>query len=1190
MGWNTRQQAAIDFRDSKDLLVAAAAGSGKTSVMVERVIQLILAGEASIDEILAVTFTRAAASSMKEKIVSSLRQRIAQDVESGNMEHVERLKTQLLLVNDADICTFDSFAQKIVKENFQSIDIDPGAGVCDTAKSEILKNQALDEVLEEKLQESNPEFVRFMDSYADVRSLETIKKIIWGIYEKLMALPNPQGKLDELLETCGLNAGTFLKGNAGKEMISQSRAIFIKARKESEMFADILSTPDLKNFVTEKEFNVEIECFQKINDAFVSIYEQADDENPDINIIDEHIKVITSLYYPIADSYGKRRWQTNKKMGEACCEAFKNIKEEGKSLRDAYKNNYAELIDNYFYQPISKSLEETKEIYPMAEVLCNLIKAFDKCFMEKKMELGSYDFIDFNHFALKALEKQEVAEQYKSHFKYIFVDEYQDSNELQDELIHRISRDGNIFMVGDVKQSIYRFRQAEPQLFINRYKAYKGSGAGYDPGTVIDLNANYRSRQTVVDFVNSVFENIMEDYDDDARLNAGNPGNLNDNVMPQIKIVDVADNHTEDTAVQLEVRSIANIIKEKMKSDTELRFRDIAVLMRSHKGYASDFKKIFEEEGIPLYMEEAEGYFDAVEVAIAMNLLRTIDNIRQDLPLISVLYSPVFSFSCEELAKIRIARGNRHASFYSAFYQYSHPEEGTEENVEENVVINVEEHLFKKCLDAYEKLRKWQEESKTMPLPDFIWKLYRETGLYLFMGALPGGEQRQSNMRMLVSRAIAYSKEESGIYNFLLEIDKAQDRDVKVPPAGTVSESADAVRLMTIHKSKGLEYPCVIIAGAHKNLSNNSDDASGFAFNKSIGMALQYVSTEDRFRKETILGTIINKKNDKEALSEYIRILYVALTRAIKHLVIVGYTKNREKDEERWGKLYPLNPVKALSECKSFFDWTIPSLKGKINPEYLTPANDMVLDNSVTGTNPFENISGTEVKQEIIDRLSYQYPYMADVLNKAKYSVTELNEEVKAKTILLSAPESLDLAVLDEGLDAEDAAERGTIYHKIMEMIDFTNIEKCEPELILKGLTESGFAHEKSEAVIDSSKIKNFLNSELAKRMSAAALKGKLYKEAPFILQTKKDGRDVLVQGIIDCYFEEDGPDGKPVYILADYKTNKVKSKNETTYNHFRDMYKKQIDLYAEAIERIKSKDVAERYLILLDAGEAINI
>ena len=1171
MGWTERQKQAIDFRENRDLLVAAAAGSGKTSVMVERVIRLILEGEAGIDEMLAVTFTRAAASSMKEKIVSRLRDQIAEDVKAGRQENVERLKSQLGLVHDACISTFDSFAQKIVRENFQAIDTDPGAGVCDEAKSEILKNRALDEMLEAELAKAEPGFVEFMDSYADVKSFESVKDKIWSAYQTIMALPDPFGKLYEAAEVLNLTTDEFLKSNAFKAIIDDLRMISSGAKQRVEKVKAILSEPVLAPL--KAKFEPEMAGLAELDSKLEAFFSDADSGLLCADSVEERISEIRALYAAVKESMP--RWQATGAMGTDCKSAFdEEFKEKGKPYRDEYKKDYAQLVEKYFYQPIEASLSEARETYPKAKEFCRLVQEFHNRFMAKKEEIGAYDFTDFIHFALKALENEDVAQQYKSRFKYIFVDEYQDSNELQEELIKRISRGGNIFMVGDVKQSIYRFRQAEPSLFKNRYKAYKGSGEGYNPGSVIDLNSNFRSKVSVINAANDLFEEIMEDYDSDARLYPGSTAADTDNAEPLISIVDMMDNDTETAATEFEARNIAAIIKKKLAADSSLCYRDIAVLMSSYKSYADAFKDVFESEGIPLFIEEEKGYFDAVEVEIVLNLLRVIDNIRQDVPLISVLYSPAFGFTCEELAKIRILRENRYDPFYEAFLECAQSDESV---------------LAKKCSSALLRIRQWRAESMTMPLPDFIWKLYRETGIYIFMGALPGGTQRRSNLRMLVSRAIAYSKEESGIYNFLLEIERMQSRNINVPPAGLVGESADAVRIMTIHKSKGLEYPCVILAGAHKEVGR-SYGGGEITFNKSIGIALPFMAADGSFKKKTIIEQAINYQNSKEEVAEKIRLLYVAFTRAIKHLAITGCSKDVEKDFAAWADAAPLCPAAAYGG-RSFFDWIMPALGQKIKTEIVS-LKELEDASEIKEESALQMLAGAEklsVRDEISKRLAYEYPFMEDVRGKSKYSVSEINFESERKPLTLEVPAALGQIYEREGLDAEDAGERGTIYHKIMELIDFRDTGTCKPAEIFDELLKKGFVSGEGADRVEISEIEAFLRSDLAGRMSAAARAGKLWKEAPFTLQIEREGRNILVQGIIDCYFEEDGPEGKR-FILADYKTNYVAARNEDVYNHFRDMYKKQIDLYTEAIEKLRGGKVAERYLILLSAGEAISL
>ncbi len=1184
MAWTERQQQAIDYREHKDLLVAAAAGSGKTSVMVERVIRLILEGEAGIDEILAVTFTKAAASGMKEKIVDRLRARIGEDLARGDSASAARLSNQLALVAEADISTFDSFAQKVVRENFQTIDIDPGAGVCDEAKSAIMRDRALDELLEGRLAEAEPSFIAFMDAYSGVKSLEAVKESILDIYRAIMAMPGPFSKLSEMADSLNMNETAFVGSGAFEAVIEDLSLVRQRAADYADKLKNLLKTPELA--LMRAKYMPEWAGFENLDKAFDRLCEEAGREEPDASKTDELAKEINLIYDGLREV--KEQWRAAKGMSDSEKAAFEAVKEEGKIYRDGYWKAYEEIAKKYFAQPLSDSLSELRKTHTHARVFCDLVQDFHRRFMEKKAEKHMYDFGDFMHFALEALKDDAVAEQYKNRFKYIFVDEYQDSNELQDELIRRISRGGNVFMVGDIKQSIYRFRQAEPRLFTARYGAYKKGGGGYAPGAVIDLNSNFRSKNSVVDAVNAVFEQIMEGYDEDARLHAGNTEADRDNVSPFISIVDCTvpedGEKPEEGRSELEALNIARIIKKKMKEDPSLCFRDIVILMSSYKGVAGTFKEVFEREDIPLFVEEEDGYFDAIEVAIVLNILRVIDNMRQDIPLISVLYSSVFGFSCEELAKIRIlGTKDGSESFCEAFLNCAlgAVSGGGAEAAGEACA------LAKRCAAAYSRIREWKAECGTMPLPDFIWKIYRETGMYIFMGALPGGEQRQSNLRMLVSRAIAFSKEGSGLYSFLQEIDAGKNYS-KVPPAGTIGESADAVRITTIHKSKGLEYPCVIIAGMQKEIGRRNPTSSFVKFNKSVGMAFDYVEPDGSFTKTTIMQKAIDSRDAVEDTEERIRLLYVAFTRAIKHLVVSAYLDKPDEKIRAWQGSAPLSPIKALN-AKTYLDWIMPTLSSCIPLETVAAAKlagkgTAERTETVAGR-LLESAGSVSVREEIARRLSYEYPYAADVNSKSKYSVSELNFAGERLPIELDVPSTLGRLTVSEGLDAEDAAERGTIYHKVMEMIDFANLSSADPKAIIESLKERGFIEEKGADRIEAAEIERFLSSDIAKRMERAAKVGKLRKEAPFTLRMEKDGREILVQGMIDCYFEEDGE-----YVLLDYKTNYVKQKSEEVYDHFRKIYAEQINLYAKAIEELRGGRVKERYLVMLSAGEALNI
>ncbi len=1210
MRFNEKQQEAINH-SKPNLLVAGAAGSGKTAVLVERVTRLILEGEASIDEMLVVTFTKAAASGMKEKIVKSVRKRIRQDGENGNLAGVERLKHQLALMPEADISTFDSFAQKIVRENFQVIDVDPAVRVGDENKIKLISNQALDLLLRQELEDGQADFLAFMDAYADLKSLESVKKMISDFYTKIRALDNPFGFFEAAVKRLDCSTEDFFKSPAMDTLICDLSDKTHNITELTDRAEKIVSEPKLAGIRAKLE--PELNAFRAVKAATEEFKTAFDDyRNGRKESISEEFNRLKDSFIT-ASGLGVRLVATND-----CKAEYEEIKEELKSFRDGYKGAVKSCVNVFFYQDFEDSIAEIKYTYEYAKTFYDLVLKYDRLFYQLKTEKNMLDFNDFMHLALKALENEDIAEQYRQRFKFIFVDEYQDSNELQDALISRLSTGDNVFMVGDVKQSIYRFRQAEPALFKDRYHKYKNLNDG---GAVIDLNCNYRSKKSVIDSTNEVFRQVMEGYDIDAELKRGNTYEGKYRYGTEIYLV----NQTQDSAFreessedetfeevfkkdELEALELIKLIKNTMKKGTmipylegseykerPISYRDIVILRSSTKDISDTFKKIFEEQGIPLFAEQNDGYFETIEVEIFLNLLKIIDNTRQDVPLISVLFSSIFGFTAQDLAEIRVAKKGREYAFYDAFFACAGAD---------SEPVRASKELCNKCNAAWQRILGWKEDALMMPLTDLIWKLYRETGYYLYIGALPRGQQRQTNLRLLVQKAQEFSETSSGIYAFLSEIDAIKNRKIPVPPANTLGENANAVRLMTIHKSKGLEFPVVLVTGLHKQLKNN-DRSGKLSFNKRLGIGLPIVDTELSMEKNTILSSLIELQNNLEEMQERQRLLYVAFTRAVDWLILCGVVKDYDKLREEWERLQPMDNIRAL-EAKTYLDLIMPALMNKCqltieNPQSLDFALEKEVKEKAVSLKQQLDSKDIKVRKEISERLSYEYPYTADSQIKAKYSVSELNNEREAAPIFIAVPEKLDTVKRKPfGLEEEDvlsdnamyltAAEKGTLYHLILSKLDFSDLDSCSPEKLLKTMVETGKVRREEAEAISLKNIDNFLKSDLAKRVSLAEKQGKIYKEMPFTLRTVHESREILVQGIIDCCFEEIGENGEKYFVLLDYKSNFVSEKSEEVYESFRRMYRRQIDLYEEALEKICGIPVKERYLFMLNTGDTLSI
>lgn len=840
-------------------------------------------------------------------------------------------------------------------------------------------------------------------------------------------------------------------------------------------------------------------------------------------------------------------------------------------------NQVKELL---FLDPLDVQIEEMNRTAGQAKTLQRLLLDFDLAFRSAKAEKKLVDFNDIEHLCLEVLENEQAAEHYRKKFQYIFIDEYQDTNILQEEIISRIKRENNLFMVGDVKQSIYKFRLAEPEIFKSRYKAYSGETAD---SVKIDLNRNFRSKPVILTEINRIFAGLMEDYDDDAKLYPGIEEESKFRYLPEVEVVDCAsvDEADEELAnlknTELEALAVCRLIQEnlgkpffdqKQGRERPIAMRDIAILMRGVRNHAEIFYRILKKNGIESFVDSSEGYFDTMEINVFMNLLSVIDNKQQDVAFISVLHSEIFGFSADDLARVRVEY--RTGSFAGAVSHYV--EQGSDET------------LRRRCADALRAIGDWKRQSASLPLGKFIWRLMLDTGYYMQMGAMPAGRQRQANLRALVDKAEKYGRDrQSSLYSFVRYIDSVKARNVPMGQVKLVGENDDLVRIMTIHKSKGLEFPMVIVSGMGRRL-NYTKIGSGIALHKDIGIGMSLVDFEHRWYKQTLLQKLIARQVHREEVQEEVRILYVALTRARDLLFMTGTVRDGEKFRE--------NRENGLFGDGTYLDMARQVSSLKLLDANLLSAGDR--GGKIRFGNPvawdiYDRPATAAETAEVDRRLSFVYPYEQARRRKSKYSVTELNRGLEnagrsQREIKLATPK------FRQGEKRFTAAEKGTIYHGIMERIDFERAEKEGLAYIREEaeayISREIFSREEIEAV-NLRRIEEFFHTSLGKRCAAAAGRGSLQRERPFDLLIEEDGEPVIVQGIIDCYFEEENG-----LVLIDYKTSWVDLSKDFAEEkeRLRRQYGRQMEIYKKALETALRKPVAEAVLYLLGPGKAIEI
>ncbi|NLY71728.1 MAG: helicase-exonuclease AddAB subunit AddA [Clostridiales bacterium] len=1130
MNWTKEQLQAIEIKD-KSILVSAAAGSGKTAVLVERIKKLILEDGISLDEMLVVTFTNAAASEMREKIVASIPEQIHN-------------------IHKSHISTFHSFALDVIRRYYHLINIEPSFNLCDDAQRIILQQEAIEDLFELNFIENNQDFISFLNQYSGSKNEEDVKNIILQTYEFIRSLPNPFEWLVKNIEALNCDVEGFKNSQAFKEIIEEIDEEISNAIASYRKVCSMLEENEVESLaIKAKE---DLEMLIGVKDSFEKEYEKG-------------VKALNSIEF---NRFTVRR--DDKQNYEA-------IKDDIKIIRDQVKDNLKRLTKLYCAKSLNEYVNEINHTYAEAKTLFRLVKDFDSLYRIRKEKKGVIDYSDIEHYALEILSNEEASSEYRNKFKYIFIDEYQDSNLIQETIISKIQRDNNVFMVGDVKQSIYKFRLAEPEIFINKYLKFKHDTG---PNIKLDLNKNFRSKGPIIEIVNDIFSRIMTkriagmDYDEDAALYKGlkytgeleHPVELHLVDEQQMEDIDLDDEIVDMKKAEIEAFIAASLIKrakglpyydEKLGEERVLQNKDIVILLRSTERVGQIYYEALQQEGIPAYIDIGEGYFDTIEISVFLNLLNIIDNKKQDVPLISVLRSPIFSFSINELAEIRVEK--RKGSYYSAFYDYS--------KYGQNV------SLKEKCNKVLLSLANWKEKSKLLPLPDFIWELILETGYYNYVGALPLGNQRQANLRALVDKASIYENGHSkGLFGFINFIEAIKKRKIAIPPVKTIGESDDVVRIMTVHKSKGLEFPMVLVGDLGRRFYREA--GNHLSLHKDLGIALKDVDRKQGYWRRTILHNCIDARRERESLAEEIRILYVALTRAKDKLVLLGTVKDIDKVLGLAAIKKDLGVIKG----NSYLDYLLPALSGsdkiifeKHDRGDIGHIKDERQKNLASLQKYLESgfKPSLELANEIYKRFDWQYAYPKALKTKSKYSVSELSSSRETSII------SVAKATTSLG------AERGTVYHKIMEYIPFDREYDINAiHNYIDDMVNREILTKEEVELIEPAKIEQFFRSEIGKR---ACRSNDVYKEVSFNHLVVKDGEEIIVQGTIDCYFKENDK-----YILLDYKSNYIAS--DKSIESLKENYTPQLKLYKQALEEIRGIKVDEVYLYLFELGKEVRL
>lgn len=1263
VSFTPQQQRVIDVRDC-NVLVSAAAGSGKTAVLTERIVKMVSdeSRPVSIDRLLVVTFTNAAAAEMRERIGAAITARLESEPDN------EHLQKQAALVHHAQITTIDSFCMFVIRNNFNDIGLDPGFRVADEGERKLLQQEVMDAFLEEAFESGEEAFQNCVEYFSTGSRDKAIEGNILKLYEFAMSHPWPgewlqERKKDYLIQ----NAEDLEEMECVRFGLDQTNRILADCMERISACLLICQEPDGPYMYGE--------LLEKEQEQFERLLP--------LTTYNEGFSKLGSVVF------GRLPSKKDDSVSPAKRELIQKVRKEVKDL-------VSQLRERYFPAPGEKMAENMRRSLPAVETLIDLTLGFREAFSAKKREANLLDFDDIEHFALRILcQKEEgtchptqTALDYRAYFAEILIDEYQDSNLVQELLLESISGEAegryNRFMVGDVKQSIYKFRLARPEIFMEKYDSYGEEGSCQK----IDLHKNFRSRKEVIDSVNDLFYRIMGKdlggifYDEQAALYPGAvyppfEGKKESPVTELLLVSDQQSQRQEEDASQTdqeessrkkEARAIASRIRELVGSypvtdSGTLRpaaYRDIVILLRSTAGWDEEFREVFKEEGIPAHSSSKAGYFSAPEIQTLLQLLRVLDNPRQDIPLFGLLKSVFGNLSDAQLTRIRTWKPKA-----SEDEKREQPQTGTSTITGETEEKSGKNLLFIDKVEAYleahsesellsvkmseetgdkeindndlndiviiEKLKefmaflnRYRDKAMYLPIHDLLRELLEQSGYLHYVAALPGGEQRRANVEILLEKAVSFQQTSYyGLFHFIRYIEQLEKYEVDYGEANILDENADVVRIMSIHKSKGLEFPICFVSGLSKRF--NMQDVTGrMIADVDMGIGVDYVNHRERFLTGTLRKNLIAAKMKQDNLGEELRVLYVALTRAKEKLIMTGYVKEPEKRLEGLQSLVrrqsKLLPYTDLLSAADYLDFILPALADH-------PAMEALLEEVFPGNTSPPRQRDTEeeradcfihiVTEEELEKkqmsnqldlegarrrlvyektmtepdnkkmttLSKKLEYSYEHANlQGLYTKTTVSELKKASLIeqeetpLFLYEEPQIIPYFPKFMQKEEAlvgAGRGSAFHKVMELIDFTEPDTFEEQF--GKMKESKRLEEAYAQAVPASEIQAFLKTGLAERMVRAAKKGKLFKERPFVLgigadELKADfpaDETVLIQGIIDLYFEEDGE-----LVVADYKTDRVKKPEELAVK-----YSSQLAYYARALEQLTGKKVKEKII-----------
>ncbi len=1279
--WTPEQLRAIT-ESGCSLLVAAAAGAGKTAVLVERIIRRITQPQqpVDIDRLLIVTFTNAAAAEMRERIGAALNKLLEAAASQGKAggsqddRQVQQLHRQLVLLGRTQITTIHSFCLEVIRGYFHRIDLDPGFRIADETESVLLKLEAAEELFEERYESEalDEAFLKLVECYSGSKDDQRLLDTVLTIYDFVRSHPHPDAWLQAAADAFKWTAEQGFDGTPWGEILKGSIRTELSglADRMEKAVMVLKKAPGLESYLP--NYRNELSMLQEL-----------------MMLCNKEAGGWRALCQGFEALHFDRLPRCGKDADPVSQELVREIRNEVKKKLDRIKGELA-------HADAAEMGKEMSELHPMMQYLCNMVWELGQRYTAKKKTKGLVDFNDLEHYCLEILEQTgengvsatDAALELRQRYEEIYIDEYQDSNMIQEVILNLLSRkeEGrpNLFMVGDVKQSIYRFRQAKPELFIQKSKTYSPEAAGLY--RIIKLYKNFRSRENIINAVNDLFTQLMSEgigeieYNEEealfpgARFDEPEDEGITVGGAVELHIIDMKEAGDEgaageeDTAaaengeepaegvagLPLEegdkpdnIRSEAILAAERIKSLTEggddgkplyvfdrdagkyrpASYKDIVILMRATKNWTEVFTEELSMRGIPVYSDVGSGYFKTVEVMTILSLLQIIDNPMQDIPLLSVLRSPIGGFMPEELIDIRLE--DRKLLYYAALKKAA----------EQQSAAGLKAAAFLK------RLEEWRLKAAHMSTDELLWYLYTDTGYYGFVGAMPGGLLRQANLRLLFDRARRFEETSlKGLFSFISFIDKLKSSSGDLGSAKMLGEKDDVVRIMSIHKSKGLEFPVVFVCGTGKSF-NLMDTSKAILLHQELGFGPDFVDYRRRIAYPTPHKQALRYKIRLESLSEEMRILYVAFTRAKEKLILTGSVKDMEKAAAKWSGCMQsqdekLKPHEVL-RGSSFLDWLAMSLirhqdgelakrlgleggYGAINnrsrwdirvwnreqliqspaeeeaalPDFIkelteleAAAEQAVLTDELMGA---EKDAASLLQKAIAEKLTWEYPYRHAETLPAKLTVTELKRLFEdldednpppAAVSFLKKPRYLEV---DKGLSA---AEKGTVMHFVMQHLDFLSSDtEAHIRAQVENMTQMELLTATQAETVDMKKILRFFGTPLGRRMKTAE---KLYREAPFNVELRTTElypelpaaryaeETLLLQGVIDCYFDEG--DG---LVLVDYKTDYVP---QGEADQIKARYDKQIGYYAAALKQITGKPVKEKYIYLFWNGEILS-